>query len=577
MTVIQGIPIVTEPPKIQVKLPEQSNKIADIQHPEYRSKIDDWKLWRSTYTAGQDFIDCYLKKFSRRESNFVFNIRKEITPIPAFAKAAINDIKNAIYQRTADITRAGGPTTYQSACTGLNGGVDLATGTMNWFIGNKIIPELLTMSKVGVFIDAPPLLGPTVADKGNSHPYLYTYHAEDIRSWNLLPNGDFSSILLRNHKPIIDPVTKTPKGIAVQYKLLYLTDNNKVAWQIYNSDSQLIGNGTLNISKIPFIIFQINDSLLSDVARHQIALLNLESSDVSYALLSNVPFYIEQIDPISRTSHLKIPECNNPDCTDPDCQYHNHSGTEIEIGASHGRQYTKGLNAPAFINPSTDPLKASMAKQEALKNDIRLLVNLSLSNIQPQQASAESKQMDQSGLESGLSYIGLALEHGERKIATFWSLYEGTNEVATISYPKRYSLKSDKDRQDEAVQLAKQLRVIPSKLYQQLILKQIVETLIGDKISDTDLNTIFKQIDSAECLISDSVDLIPLIEQGILSKVLAAKALFLPDNQVPLAEQEHIKRLKEIAISQTAGAAAALQNPADRGLRSVDPSSTANQ
>src|SRR5690606_23205445 len=99
---------------------------------------------------------------------------------------------------------------------------------------------------------------------------------------------------------------------------------------------------------------------------------------------------------------------------------------DLKVGVVHGRRYGKGLDRPGFIHPSSEPIKASMAKQDALKNDIRTLINLSLSNIKPKMASAESKSLDERGLEAGLSNIGLVLEHCERKIAHYWSLYEGS-------------------------------------------------------------------------------------------------------------------------------------------------------
>ena len=49
-----------------------------------------------------------------------------MTPIPAFARLAINDVRNAIFQRMRDITRRGGTTSYQEAVAGLNLGVDNA-------------------------------------------------------------------------------------------------------------------------------------------------------------------------------------------------------------------------------------------------------------------------------------------------------------------------------------------------------------------------------------------------------------------------------------------------------------------
>ena len=72
---------------------------------------------------------------------------------------------------------------------------------------------------------------------------------------------------------------------------------------------------------------------------------------------------------------------------------------------------------------------------------------------------AGTQALDSGGLEAGLSYIGLVLESAERKIAEFWAAYEdrvvARRKVATIKYPDRYSLKTDKDRIDEATSLSK--------------------------------------------------------------------------------------------------------------------------
>ncbi len=57
----------------------------------------DWGLWRATYAGGLEFRDTYLKQYSAREETKEFNERKEITPVPTFAKAALNDIRNAIF------------------------------------------------------------------------------------------------------------------------------------------------------------------------------------------------------------------------------------------------------------------------------------------------------------------------------------------------------------------------------------------------------------------------------------------------------------------------------------------------
>ena len=125
--------------------------ITEIRHPKYNDK--EFKKWRLTYKGGDSFINEYLKRFSSRETDVDFTLRKQVTYLPAFAKGAVNDVKNAIFQRTSDVVRTGGSISYQKAITGLIGGVDLNSSGMNEFIGNAILPELLPLSKDGVYID----------------------------------------------------------------------------------------------------------------------------------------------------------------------------------------------------------------------------------------------------------------------------------------------------------------------------------------------------------------------------------------------------------------------------------------
>ena len=65
----------------------------------------DWELWRKTYAGGVDFRNTYLKQFTTREDGTDFAYRRDMTPIPTFARAALNDIRNAIFQRMRDINR----------------------------------------------------------------------------------------------------------------------------------------------------------------------------------------------------------------------------------------------------------------------------------------------------------------------------------------------------------------------------------------------------------------------------------------------------------------------------------------
>jgi hypothetical protein len=157
--------------------------IAKIRHPQYSSISNDWTEWRLTFDGGKTFIDRYLEKYSAREDRNDFNRRKKYTYNPAFAEGAITDVKNSIYSRMTEITRTGGADSYRLAIQGKDGGVDLAGSSMNTFIGQQVLPELLTMARVGVFIDKGQLLGETIADNRDNRPYLYYYKVEDIRSW----------------------------------------------------------------------------------------------------------------------------------------------------------------------------------------------------------------------------------------------------------------------------------------------------------------------------------------------------------------------------------------------------------
>ncbi len=69
--------------------------ISAIRHPEYNY---DYSKWRAAYEGGSSFLDTYLINNTRRESIEDFNLRRKITYVPAFAKSAINDIVNSIYQ-----------------------------------------------------------------------------------------------------------------------------------------------------------------------------------------------------------------------------------------------------------------------------------------------------------------------------------------------------------------------------------------------------------------------------------------------------------------------------------------------
>ncbi len=535
-------------------------KISESTHPIYNGLVDDWFKFRLTKEGGDDYIQQYLIPYSDRELPKKFKERKSFTTIPGFASSAVIDIKNSIFQRMADTTRLNGTKLFRTIMDGLMGGVDLKGANMDYFIGNEILLELLFMGKVGVYVDMPNVdQGSTLQQTKNLHPYYYTYITEDIRNWRISTTGDntdFDMLLLRERILTHDDFD-LPEKDSIRYRLFTKEDGVVSVRFFDDGNTQIDTNGNktdefivLDIKRIPFVLFELNQSLLQNIANHQIALLNLESSDIAYSLLCNFPHYIEQQSRMD-SAHLKTPEEGT------ETNY-----LEADIGNNVGRSYV-GPNAPEFIHPSSEPIMASMDKQSRLKDDIRSLVQLALSAIQPKFASARSKEFDQHGLESGLSFIGLVLEHGERQLASLFAEYEKSNEVATISYPTRYALKSDEQRMEEAKKLHDLMLKIPTKQGQKSISKLIVQTLFDSKLPQDQLEKMFKEIDDAEYITTDPETIHSDFEKGLVSAETASKARGYKEGEVEKAKIDHADRIARIQIAQSAG-------EASRGLLDLD-------
>jgi hypothetical protein len=540
----------------------RSNNICDIVHPDYATHSLTWQKWRLTYEGGRDFIDRYLKKYSSREDVGDFASRKEISYNPAFAKAGIDDVKNSIYQRMADITRTNGSLNYMNAIQGLDGGVDLKGSTMNKFIGCELLPELLSMGKVGVFIDMPQLQGNSVADNQNARPYIYLYKVEDIRSWIIDEknnSNDYESVLLQDCILKVDEKTGFPIGTTTVYRHLWRQDGIVLA-ELYDEKGDSLHDEPveLKLDKIPFVILELTSSLLTDICDYQISLLNLASADIAFALKANFPFYVEQYDTAAEMaqhlmSNVQGDVDSNTGSTDTTTEgteaVVKAANKEIKVGVTHGRRYPEGTDPPSFIHPSSEPMEVSMAKQEQLKSEIRLLLNLAVTNMKPTRASAESKAKDDGSLEAGLSYIGLTLENAERQIAEIWSTYEG-NTSATIKYPEVYSLKTDDQRREESNDLFDKMEKIPSSTYQKEIAKRAVKTLLGTSVSRETLQTISKEIDKAPNMTADPEVIRADVETGLVSKTLGSKLRGYPDGEADKAKKEHVDRLAAIAEAQ---------------------------
>lgn len=528
---------------------EPENQISNRIHPDYRAMASDWEKFRFVFEGGQAFKDEYLKKFSLREENQDFIDRSAMSPIPAHAKAAVVDIKNSIYQRLVDIKRINGSKSYTSAVEGKDGGVDFTGNTMTGFIGRIVLPELLSMGKVGIFIDKPVIQGrASLAETRGLRPYIYKYNTEDIRSWSFDDQNVIQVLLLRDYIEVKDEFGLV-KSLIKRFRLLTLTEDG-VLVQIFDENGKLSTEDSmlLNLPEIPFVIFELSQSLLRDVADHQIALLNMGSSDVNYAIKSNFPFYTEQINPMAMLPNIKQPGDSSTAVKSGAA-----STAEIKVGVTQGRGYPKGLDRPGFIHPSSEPLLASMKKQAELREEIRLLVNLSLTNIEPRRASAESKALDEHSLEAGLSYIGLELEYGERRIGHFWSAYDRAP-APTVTYPTNYSLRSEEERRTEARELGALQDKVASPTYQKALAREIATITVGNKIDDEELSKIHAEIDKSSVSQIDSKTIIADHKEGFVSTDTASKLRGYPEGEAKKSEEDHAKRMAQMPdqISSTA-------------------------
>lgn len=540
--------------------------LIQARHPNYASNMGDWEKWRLTYDGGDAFRERYLKKMSTRETHEDFRSRKELTPVPAFAKAAVNDIRNSIFQRMRDIIRIDGSTSYSASIEGRLGGVDRRGSTMNAFLGQQVLGDLLVMGMVGIYVDNSRLDDqPTLAGVSpNQHPYIYAYSREDILSWSTVSPEqphEFSSLLLRDTIIEHDQRFNLPEKQSVRYRHLWL-ENGGVMAQYYDAD----GNPTddpvrLKLTRIPFVMLDIGDSLLKDVCDYQIALLNLVSSDISYAHKANFPFYTEQRDQRGAGQHLKTAASEDGTATAGGQRSGDH---DVTVGTIHGRSYDLGTDRPQYIAPPTEPLLASMKLQDKLEGDIRRIINLAVQTLATRE-SAESKQLDNQGLEAGLSYIGLVLEQGERKIAEFWSDYEGGGQRAHIKYPESYSLKSESQRIDEADKLGKFMSRLPGRSVKRELAKSMVSSLLNGKIPVERINQIHAEIDASDFTTSDPETIIAAKENGLVGERTASVALGFADEEYLQAREDHVERLKRLAETQ------GVTNPAARGADDLDP------
>ena len=555
-------------------------KVNNISHPDYKDCFLDWDLYRDILIGGRPFRTKYLTRLSKRESETEFNERRKFTPIPGHAKTALFEVRNALYERFVDIKRTGGTDRYQRAVKGENLGVDGNGSPMNKFMGTKVSPELLAMGKVAVVVDAPNQYNSTKSDSEKLAPYMFIYPAERIKSWNY-EDGELVSVLLQEESVVADEVT----GLVVNNQtrfILYKKVTVGVELRVYDEVGTELEDEyqILDLSRIPVVIGNIETSLLCDIAYHQVALLNLGSLDMSYARQANFPFYLEQYDYMAEAANNRVAGSaftEAPMGTDENANQG--KAAEVEVGVTKGRRYGKGLDAPSFIHPSSEPLLASMKKQEEIRMEIRQLVLLSVANLNPNSQSQESKEWDNQGLYAGLAFLGLTMQHMEQEIAKIYADFESSNEIAKITYPDKYSIRSDKDRREEGEGLLTILPKIPSKTFQRITARKAALVLVGNDATERELSSIMDEIDNAEVLAVDPDVIRSDVEANLVDPRTASVARLYPEGSAEKAEKAHAERVERIAASQQKGTGTVLKNPAARGVDdlSTDPNEASDE
>ena len=557
---------------------------ASVRHPDFLLNSGDWAEWRDTFNGGKTYRNLYLKQWSDRETTTEFAVRKNCTPIPTFAKAAIIDIRNSIFQRLEDVTRTGGSAAYKSATDGEASGVDRKGTSMNSFIGVDCLTELLIMGRVGVYVDAPNIKPVTLAqqaDSPNLSPYCYIYPIEDILTvkFDDAENpGEFSAVLLRDnvvHYNTEFADVELPDGMESRLRLVWKDEVGRVRVRMWKDDAERTpivldnadedGAVTLDVKVIPFAMADIGESLMIDITSYQHALLNLVSGDVNWSLMSSSPFLTIQRDLRSAGSHLKKPGGGNT----PEPGGQRAASAEEQIGGK-GRYYDMETDRPGYIAPPTDPLLASMKLQEKLEDDIRKLVNLAVSNKAGSRTeSAEAKKLSSQGLEAGLSYIGLVLQDLENHIAKFWAAYEGQS-PAKVAYPQRYVLKQDVERIEEAKAMIELMREIPSKTARKSIAKQVVVLMLGGKEKSEDLTKMLNEIKAANYTLASVEHVIAAHEQGLCGNKTASISLGYDDEETVQATKDRVQRIKDTQIAQTPPGGTP-DRPGARGNPDADP------
>jgi hypothetical protein len=491
----------------------------------------DFKEWRYCYEGGRIFRDEYLLPFNDREDDADFERRRDLTPIPGYARKEINRVKNSLSQRFPDIMRRGGSASWRSAVHGIGRGVDLRGTSMNSFMTKHIVPDLLVIGQVGVLIEAPQVLTndpsgiPSQADvPKNFRPYLKRYRIEEYGTPIPAPTdspSDWQAVMLEETKRIFEDRTLvTTDETTFTFYFLDASRGNRVSIQkLDSSGTDQEPEQRTELEAIPFTVFDIQDSLMRDACSYQITLLNMISADSSNAIDANFSTLTRQRGGANASAHLRGAD------------------DEVEVGVRKGLFYESGDERPGYISQPTGPMKVSLEFRRELKEEVHELVTGVIADLG-----------EDGTLDAGLAYVGSCMNDGESRCWDHWAAYEAVNpsrrQPSLVSYPDDWSLKSDQSRVEEASQKLDIMNKIPGRKAKKQAAVSAIQTLWRGKVSIKDLDAMIAEVMAAPYTTSDPDILDKVAERNLAGpQALSMGYGFEPDEYLK-GQEERDRRAK---------------------------------
>lgn len=513
---------------------------------EHPSRINTpFERWRFIKDGGDLFVEEYLES-REAELDADFSARRDMTPDPGTASSAIDDVTNSFVARM-DVTRSGGDREYQEVIAGKLGGVDHKDTDLQTYMIKETVPELCYMSKFAWIVQ-----NFSNPDDPYKTPYIIPVRGENIWNWTYV-NNELVAVALRDFASVVDPDTGFSTEEKEVYRVFRLL-NGSVTTHLEDAQGEIIdpitllpggAPETLDIDEIPVVIFELPIPLLKRIDRFQIAVLNMESADIDWLRTANLPLYVEQGNPMGSAEMLNA-------SIDPTVTT---ATPNISLGAKTGRLYGMNANQPDFISPPADPIRVSMEKQKDLALRCKEILKTTMSDLS--QASAESISLLGQGMEAGLFAIGTVLALGEIKFARIFHKYIGKDySGVTISYPKKYELRTESERLSKAESLKEVQKKVGSNIAKQALEIQVIQTLLEGKISNKDYEAAIKEVLDSDFCIYDPDTVISLSKEGIISKELASLSVGAPNGDSAKAAEEYIARILAVQVSQTSGTGA---------------------